>query len=158
VHLKAVDAGAPPPAGQQSAISDQQSATPAAGKTAPRAASHKDKDKKKAKSEPAPVLAGSRPVDSMAPRLRPAGAPPDRQQREREARKLKARLGDLEREIGEKERAVRDIENLMATPGFYDDRAAADKSVAERQRLLDEVAALMATWEELQTEAEARKA
>ena len=43
----------------------------------------------------------------------------------------------------------------MATPGFYDDRAAADKAVAERQKLLDEVATLMAEWEALQTQVEA---
>jgi hypothetical protein len=94
-------------------------------------------------------------VDSLAPRLRPAGTPPDRQAREREARRLKARVADLEREIADKERAVRDIEQLMATPGFYDDRANADKAVAERQRLLDEVGALMGAWEELQTKLEA---
>jgi ATP-binding cassette subfamily F protein 3 len=115
------------------------------------------KDKKKQKAGPAPVLAGSRPADSLAPRLRPAGAPLDRQAREREARKLKARLAELEREIGEKEKAVREIERLMATPGFYDDRANADKAVAERQKLLDDVSALMGNWEELQTQVEASR-
>jgi len=94
--------------------------------------------------------------DPLAPRLRPAGAPPDRQAREREARKAKARLVELERQIGEKEQAVKDIEHLMATPGFYEDRATADRSVAERQELLREVEALMSEWESLQTAAEAK--
>jgi hypothetical protein len=44
----------------------------------------------------------------------------------------------------------------MATPGFYDDRATADRSVAERQQLLDGVETLMAEWESLQTAAEAK--
>ena len=93
--------------------------------------------------------------DPLAPRLRPTDASPDRQSREREARKVKARLSDVERKIAEKERAVRDVEALMASPGFYDDRARADKAVAERQGLLDEVAALMTEWESLQTAVEA---
>ena len=52
--------------------------------------------------------------------------------------------------------AVKDLEHLMATPGFYDDRAAADRSVAERQQLLGEVETLMSEWESLQTAAEAK--
>jgi hypothetical protein len=49
---------------------------------------------------------------------------------------------------------VRDVETLMATPGFYDDRAAADKAVDDRRRLLSEVEALMIEWEAAQTAAE----
>jgi len=94
--------------------------------------------------------------DPLAPRLRAAGAPPDRQAREREARKARARLAELERHITEKEQEVKDIEHLMATPGFYEDRANADRSVAERQQLLGEVEALMGEWESLQVVAEAK--
>ena len=57
---------------------------------------------------------------------------------------------------GQKEQAVKDIEHLMASPGFYDDRATADRSVAQRQQLLAEVEALMSEWESLQTAAEAK--
>jgi ATP-binding cassette subfamily F protein 3 len=105
--------------------------------------------------EPKPQAAARQGYDPLAPRLRPTGAAQDRQAREREARKARARLSDVERQIAEKERAVRDVEALMASPGFYDDRARADKAVAERQGLLDEVAALMAEWESLQTAVEA---
>jgi ATP-binding cassette subfamily F protein 3 len=160
-HLKAADADAAAASGafstQPSAVSlgPQRSAP-----SAPAAKQGKKKDKggPKAAPEPVPALAGSRPADPLAPRLRPATAVPDRQAREREARKLKSRLADLERAIGEKEKAVRDLEHLMATPGFYDDRPAAEKAVAERQRLLGEVNELMASWEDLQTQAEAAKA
>jgi len=88
--------------------------------------------------------------DPLKPRLRPAGAPPERQVREREARRMRARIVEVERRIGEKEQEVKDIEHLMATPGFYDDRGPADRAVAERQRLLAEVSELMAEWEALQ--------
>ena len=80
---------------------------------------------------------------------------PDRQAREREAKKAKARSADLEKRIAEKEQAVKDLETLMATPGFYDGRAAAEKAVEDRKRLLAEVDSLMAEWEAAQSAAEA---
>ncbi|HEV7498785.1 MAG TPA: ABC transporter C-terminal domain-containing protein, partial [Vicinamibacteria bacterium] len=61
-----------------------------------------------------------------------------------------ARVAELEKRIGEKEQAVRELERLMASPGFYDDRARAEQAVADRQRLLDEVGALMGEWESAQ--------
>ncbi len=96
-----------------------------------------------AKGQPAPPPA----YDPLAPRLRPPAAAPDRQALEREARKARARSAVLEKQIAEKEQAVKDVETLMATPGFYDDRAAADKAVEDRKRLLSDVEALMAEWE-----------
>ncbi len=93
--------------------------------------------------------------DPLAPRLRPRGAPPERQVREREARKLKARLGEIEKQIGEKEQAIRDLEHLMASPGFYDDRTQSDKAASDHKALASDVAALMSQWEALQTEFEA---
>jgi ATP-binding cassette, subfamily F, member 3 len=142
VHLKEAAAAPKPAAG----------ATPAARAHTPKAVPAKADGTRPARSEHAPAPS----YDPLAPRLRPTGAPPDRQAREREARKAKARLAELEREIGEKEQAVKDIEHLMATPGFYEDRATADRSVAERQELLGEVEALMSEWESLQTAAEAK--
>ena len=142
VHLKEAAAAPSPAAG----------AMPASRAHTPRVA-----PAKAGGGRPAPANDSPAPsYDPLAPRLRPAGAPPDRQAREREARKARARLAELEREIGEKEQAVKDIEHLMATPGFYEDRAAADRAVADRQRLLGEVEALMSEWESLQTVAEAK--
>jgi ATP-binding cassette subfamily F protein 3 len=117
-----------------------------------RAAKSAGKSASKSAAKPAEPAPG---YDPLAPRLRPPGAPLDRQAREREARKARARLSDVEKQIAEKERAVREVEAQMASPGFYDDRARADKAVAERQGLLDEVATLMAEWESLQTAVEA---
>jgi len=145
VHLK--EAGAAP--------------KPAAGATsAPRAHAPKAAAVTAVKTDggrPAPSNDAPAPsYDPLAPRLRPAGAAPDRQARERDARKARARLAELEREIGEKEQAVKDIEHLMATPGFYEDRAISERAVSQRQQLLGEVEALMSEWESLQTVAEAK--
>jgi ATP-binding cassette subfamily F protein 3 len=96
-------------------------------------------------------------ADPMAPRLRPA-SPVDRQAHEREARKLKARVAELEKAVAVKEQAVRDLEHAMATPGFYDDRAQADKATADHKALTSEVAELMQQWEDAQGAAEAHAA
>jgi ATP-binding cassette subfamily F protein 3 len=93
--------------------------------------------------------------DPLAPRLRPAGAPQDRQAREREARKVKAQIAEMEKAIGLKEQAIRDLEHLMASPGFYDDRPQAEKAAADHKALTAEVATLMSEWEALQTAVEA---
>jgi ATP-binding cassette subfamily F protein 3 len=142
-HLKEA-----PPAAKSAPAS-----APVPAKAPPKAVSAKREDRDPAPAKDAP---GRPSYDPLAPRLRPAAAPPDRQARERELRKAKARLAELEKQIGEKEQAVKDIEHLMATPGFYDDRATADRSVAQRQQLLTEVEALMSEWESLQTAAEAK--
>ena len=108
------------------------------------------------KPAPAPVPAKasnpgpSKTADPLAPRLRPAGAM-DRQAHEREARKLKTKITDIEKTIGAKEQAVRDLEHLMASPGFYDDRAQAEKAANDHKALTGEVAKLMAEWESLQS-------
>jgi ATP-binding cassette subfamily F protein 3 len=148
-HLSDHDGGGRP-------VAAQVRAAPAAPGKRPAGKSEGEAAGKAVRSEKVKEAVAPEPAyDPLAPRLRPAGSPPDRQAREREARKAKARLSDVERQIAEKERAVRDVEALMASPGFYDDRARADKAVAERQGLLDEVAALMTEWESLQTAVEA---
>jgi len=95
--------------------------------------------------------------DPMAPRLRPAGAM-DRQAHEREARRLKTKIGEIEKTIAAKEQAVRDLEHLMASAGFYDDRAQAEKAASDHKALSAEVAALIAEWESLQSAAETHAA
>jgi ATP-binding cassette subfamily F protein 3 len=100
---------------------------------------------------------GTRAHDPMAPRLRKPGAPPERQVQEREIKKLKARISELEGRIGEREKAVKAIEEQMAAPGFYDDRASAASVVEAHQKLMWEVGDLMGQWEALLAEAEARQ-
>ena len=128
---------------------DKARTAPRPAAPAPAPAARKENAKPAASAPASPD--GKAGYDPLAPRLRPPN-PADRQAREREGRKLKARIAELEKKIAEKEQAVRDVEHLMATPGFYEDRARADEAVAHRQRLLDEVAALMSEWEAVQAE------
>jgi ATP-binding cassette subfamily F protein 3 len=113
--------------------------------------------------KPAPAAAKATPksgpakqpaYDPLKPRLRPADGE-QAKQRERDVKKAKQKVADLEKQIAEKEHAVRDLEHRMSSPGFYEDRSGAEKAVAERQKLLDEVAALMTQWESLQSIVEA---
>ena len=113
---------------------------------------------------PAPSVAAPKPAskpeaaparDPMAPRLRSKDAKLERSVLLREQKKLKARLTELEKRIAEKEQAVKALEAEMAAPGFYDDRAGADKKVSEHQSLMWEVGDLMGQWEMLAAEVEA---
>jgi ATP-binding cassette subfamily F protein 3 len=90
--------------------------------------------------------------DPFAPRLRKAGAPSDRQTREREMKRLKARLAELEKRVAEKEQAVKALEAQMASPGFYDERPRAEQAAEEHKKLMWEVGDLVNQWEALQSE------
>ena len=67
----------------------------------------------------------------------------------RAAETRRARIDELETRIAETERAIRDIEEAMAAPGFYDDRAAAQTTIDRHQALMWQVGDLMHQWEEL---------
>ena len=77
-----------------------------------------------------------------------------RAQSERRLERVQAarnkRIGDLEQRIGEREREIREIEEVMAAPGFYDDRQAAQPVVNRHESLMWEVGDLMSQWEALQ--------
>jgi len=94
------------------------------------------------------------PRDPLAPRLRQAGTVPDRQGIERELRRLRKRLAELETRVTEKERAVKELEERMAAPGFYDDRERAAQAAEEHQRLMWETGDLVGQWEAVQVEVE----
>ena len=70
---------------------------------------------------------------------------------------MTARLQELEKRISEKEKAVKDLEAQMASPGFYDERERAAQAADEHKNLMWEVGDLMNQWEALQTEVEARR-
>jgi ATP-binding cassette subfamily F protein 3 len=94
------------------------------------------------------------PVPSAPPResredQKRTDAETRRQQRAAQAQR--ARIDDLEARIAECENAIRDIEQTMAVPGFYDDRAAAQPIIDQHQALMWKVGDLMHQWEELQS-------
>ncbi len=96
------------------------------------------------------------PADPMAPRLRKQGTPPERQVLERELKRMKFRLVELEKRVAETEGAVKDLEAEMTSPGFYDDRARATEAAEKHQTLMWEAGDLMAQWEALQAEVDER--
>jgi ATP-binding cassette subfamily F protein 3 len=124
--------------------------SPVVPSPAPRKApAHRPAPPKPGKPAPGPT---SPPPDPLAPRLRPTGSTPDRQALDRELRKTKARLLELEKRVTEKEQAVKALEGQMAAPGFYDDRARAAQAAEDHQKLMWETGDLMAQWEALQAE------
>jgi ATP-binding cassette subfamily F protein 3 len=88
----------------------------------------------------------------LGPRLRQGGSPPERQVLEREVKRMKTRLAELENRVSEAERAVKTLEARMAEPGFYDDRSRASEAAEEHQKLMWQAGDLMAQWEALQGE------
>ena len=60
----------------------------------------------------------------------------------------------MERRIAEKEQAVKELEAQMASSGFYDDRARAEKAAEDHKTLMWEVGELMSQWEMLAGEVE----
>ena len=107
---------------------------------------------------PVPGGAGrSAPPPRPAPRGSASVGRDERRRRAQAERRLKReqaarqkRIGDLEQRIGDREREVREIEEAMAAPGFYDDRQAAQPVVDRHQSLMWEVGDLMSQWEALQ--------
>jgi ATP-binding cassette subfamily F protein 3 len=84
-----------------------------------------------------------------------------RKQQEAERRKkdranlaLQKRITDLEGRIAERETQVKELEAMMATAGFYDDREGSKQVVDRHQALMWEVGDLMAQWEALQEHAQ----
>jgi len=71
--------------------------------------------------------------------------------RSREVQARRARIESLEARIAETESAIREVEQQMSTPGFYEDRAAAQSVIDRHQALMWQVGDLMHQWEELQS-------
>jgi ATP-binding cassette subfamily F protein 3 len=93
-----------------------------------------------------------------APAVTPKQSHEEKKRVDAEARKqqkaIQARLdriASLETRIAETEAAIKELEQAMAAPGFYDDRAAAQPVLDRHQALMWQVGDLMHQWEELQS-------
>ncbi len=75
-----------------------------------------------------------------------------KQQRAVQARQ--AQLEALEKRIADCETAIRELEQQMASPGFYDDRTASQPIVDRHHALMWQVGDLMHEWEALQAAAD----
>ena len=69
----------------------------------------------------------------------------------REVQARQQRIDALESRIAQTEAAIRELEQQMSAPGFYEDRAAAQPVVDRHQALMWQVGDLMQQWEELQS-------
>jgi ATP-binding cassette subfamily F protein 3 len=151
---------------------DDGTASVATHRTTP--ATPRSAEAKSAPAKPAPPVNGGSPqarggkppaganrppvANPMAPRLRPSGTQPDRQVLERELKKMKNRLAELEKRVTDSEQAVKLLEAQMSAPGFYDDRGRAAEAAEQHQKLMWETGDLMGQWEALQAEVDAKQA
>ena len=78
----------------------------------------------------------------------------EKRRRERAVKALKDRVADLETRIADKERAIKEVEQHMSAPDFYNDHDKSKPVLAKHQALMWEVGELLAQWEMLQAEAE----
>jgi ATP-binding cassette subfamily F protein 3 len=120
----------------------QETPTEARRRTAPRPAA------------PGPATA-RRPAPSHEDRKRAEAAA---RKRQRAAQARQAEIEGLETRIAEAETALRELEQTMAGPGFYDNREAAQPIIDRHQALMWEIGDLMHRWEQLQTAADLAEA
>lgn len=78
----------------------------------------------------------------------------DARRRDRAAKAFRAKVVDLEDRIARCESSIKDVEMTMGSPGFYEDRIAAQPVIDRHQGLMWQVGDLMHQWEELQTSEE----
>ena len=64
------------------------------------------------------------------------------------------RIHDLEARIAQAEASIKEVEALMAAPGFYENHEASKPVIDRHQALMWEVGDLMNKWEALQARTE----
>jgi ATP-binding cassette subfamily F protein 3 len=114
-----------------------------------------------ARNAPSSVAGKASARGGGAPRESKKSPPLSRDQKKRsdaEARKKQradqarqSEIDKLEREIAECEHAIKELEQAMAAPRFYENRDAAQPTIDRHQSLMWKVGDLMHRWEELQT-------
>jgi ATP-binding cassette, subfamily F, member 3 len=93
-------------------------------------------------------------ADAQPSREQQKHADAQQRKRQRALQQRQSEIDKLEVKIAECEAAIRDIEQKMAAPGFYEDRDAAQPVVDRHQALMWQVGDLMHRWEELQSAAD----
>jgi len=111
----------------------------------------KDQRERKKTARQPPPQSAAKPALSREEKKRADG---EARKRQRAQQAHRDRLGDLETRIAECEAAIRELETVMAAPGFYDDHTAAKPIVDRHQALMWQVGDLMHQWEELQSAAD----
>jgi ATP-binding cassette subfamily F protein 3 len=122
--------------------------------------SRKERERAAAEVSPSAAPRRAQPVGASPPPQKAAGESYEarkradaRARREKKARDARQkRIDDLEERIAERERAIKELEAVMAAPGFYDNHEAARPVIDRHQALMWEVGALMGQWEALSDE------
>ena len=121
-----------------------------------------------AKSAESAQVRSAKAPRTTAPSARPAPTAPtptqsyedrkrnqaEKNKRERAYKALKDRLAEMEARIADREKAIKDVEQIMSAPDFYADREKSKPILAQHQALMWEVGELLGQWEMLQNEAE----
>ena len=108
-------------------------------------------------SKPKKAVAPSAQVAPVAPATSYADrkqASVEKNKRERAFRALKNRVTELEARIADREKAIKDVEQTMTAPDFYNDHEKSKPVLAKHQALMWEVGELLGQWEMLQSEAD----
>ena len=104
---------------------------------------------------PAPPALPASPAQPQRPsRDEKKRADAEARKKQRAAQQRQSEIDVLEGKIAACEAAIRELEQQMAAPGFYDNRGAAQPVIDRHHALMWEVGDLMHRWEELQTAAD----
>jgi ATP-binding cassette subfamily F protein 3 len=143
-HKEHPDAGRPEPRAQTRRVSSGGHAPPSAQPT---------QGGKKPKGH-APAAADGEPASQAAPDAHASRG--ERKRADGEARRVaraaaahQRRVDEVEAKIAKCELSIRELEDTMAAPGFYEDRDASQPVIDRHQALMWEVGELMQQWEEL---------
>ena len=132
--------GASPKQGSRNGRPEPAAKTPWKGAASPSAAAQ----------QPAAVKPRETPEDREVKRQGQIEA----RRRDRALKALKTKVAELEDRIAACESAIKALERSMASPGFYEDRTAAQPVLDQHQALMWEVGDLMHQWEALQASLE----
>jgi ATP-binding cassette subfamily F protein 3 len=108
-----------------------------------RAANRKAEPKPSTSPQPARSRAGADRQEGRRERA-------EKRRRDRPGSLVDRQVAELEARIADREGLIKDLERAMAAPGFYDNREAAESTIARHASLMWEVGDLMRQWEEIQ--------
>jgi ATP-binding cassette subfamily F protein 3 len=113
------------------------------------------------KPEPPPTIETGRrqppPSDPQPPSQKPVSyehkkkADAEARRAKKDADARQRRIAELEARIATAEQTIKELEQAMSAPGFYEDRDASKPIIDRHQALMWEVGDLMNQWEALQT-------
>jgi len=122
----------------------------------PRQDKRDGQEKQVGKAKAAPPAAKSQPTKPRIDHTEKKRQDAEARKEQKAVQARQAKIDELETKIAACENAIREIEQTMSAPGFYDNREAAQPVIDRHQALMWEVGDLMHRWEELQTSASHR--